>query len=437
MSDFYARLFHQNERVIKLGLDAIHAALERENHIVNYPHILVAGTNGKGQCSALWATALHRAGLQTGLFTSPHLVEFRERMRVNGELVPETEIIEIGNQVLSDFGGESPKSGIALTYFECCLMMALRLYQKKHVQFGVFEVGLGGRLDATNALSPCLSIITSIGLDHTEYLGKDTHQIAREKAGIMRQGCPVVAGRTEVDTLRRESLDRRCASFEALGVDFDWKIQNHRVVLESNLGSLEMHGAENMPDFQRDNAAVALFALLRAQQNQSIPRIQEQLPDLIPHTQWVGRMWTCSPPCAQRYGVHQIILDGAHNVDGVKAFVNAAKKNPLPKALLVNSCADKNIDAMFPCYNAAFQPQNIFIVPIHATPRAMSPIGYCHRVHLPTTQACHDLDEGLQRAAHAVGPHGTLYISGSLYLIGEALQWLDDVSALQNIEIPN
>ncbi len=436
MNAFYERLYRQNERVMKFGLDAIRTALARELGPVDYPHILVGGTNGKGQVSALFATAAHRAGLQTGLFTSPHLVEFRERIRVNGRLLPDSEIVEIGQKVLAEYGGDDVPEfcGTALTYFECCLVMALRAFRANHVGFGVFEVGLGGRLDATNALNPSLSVITSISRDHEAYLGHELSQIAGEKAGIMRSGCPVVTGRSMAETLRVYAQQKACSSFDALGGEFDWCLRDGRVVLECRFGQIPLRGAEMLADYQRDNAAVACFALLKAAEMELLPPMRDVVSDVCSHTRWVGRMWPCAESAA-RFGVSEIVLDGAHNPDGVRAFVDAVRKGNQPRALVVNSCADKAIGDMFPQYLQAFDSASIFVVPVTTTARACSPKVYCQKTGLSEKQCCDSLLEGMARAAECVGNTGTVYISGSLYLIGEALRALDEVKSLESIEI--
>lgn len=453
ISSFYSRLFKQNERVIKLGLDAIRRAFQREktleslshsNGCVQFPHIIVAGTNGKGQVSALLSNAFTLSGLKTALYTSPHLVDFRERMRIDGEMISKDEVADIGNAILAQYGGdETPEfSGITLTYFECCLLMACRYFNAHHAQMGVFEVGLGGRLDATNALAPALSIITSIGRDHEQYLGHTLEQIAHEKAGIMRPNAPCIVGRTAVDALRDEARAHRTSAFYALGSDFDWCIKNDQCVLETKNARYFMHGAESYPEYQRDNAAVACFSLICAQRMGLLPGavdLQKLFAQILSRTQWVGRMWTASDEAAKRFGVKRIVLDGAHNPDGVRAFCRAiasCDKNT-SKALVVNSCGDKNIENMFPQYLEIFDASCIFVAPIAATSRAMSPIDYCRRVGLSSENALNSVIKALQCAAHKVGGDGTIYVSGSLYLIGEVLQTLGEADVMQSILKPN
>ena len=436
---FYARLFRQNERVMKFGLEAIGKALDREGGI-GYPHVLVAGTNGKGQVSALWANALKGLGYRTGLFTSPHLVDFRERIRVNGRMLSVDEIVGIGSDVLAEYGGDAgPEfSGISLTYFECCLVMALRAFAGNAVEFGVFEVGLGGRLDATNALSPGLSIITSISRDHEAYLGSETAQIAREKAGIMRPGCPVICGRQEAEVLREEAERAGCSSFDALGVTFERKTDGNRVLLVSEDMCVDLCRRDERPEYQLDNLSVAVFSLLKASACGLIAGdVRRVIDGLAARTRWVGRMWPCKDETASALGVRKIILDGAHNPDGVRAFVEAIAKSEyacLPKALVVNSCGDKDVELMFPQYLSVFGPSSIFVVPIASTGRAMRPADYCSRIGLDTRQACGSLREGLKKASKYVGHEGLVYISGSLYLLGEVIRELGETDALETIE---
>lgn len=429
LENFYKRLFRQNETAIKFGIEAVSSAIRLTPNLIDYPHICVAGTNGKGQISAFLSNACSLIGMRCGLFTSPHLVDFRERIRIDGEPIPAQDLLVTGSQILAEFGGEPGPgaSGITLTYFECCLMMALRFFHEKQVSFGIFEAGLGGRLDATNALSPSMTVITSIGMDHTQYLGNTTSQIALEKAGLMRPGCPVISGRQEISTLESHARELGCASFEALGRDFDWKESQGMVCLSFKNEEIPLPGAENLPSFQRDNAAVASYALIRAEQLGILPaRIRPVLKKLIPSTRWPGRMWTCSLESARNYGIHSIILDGAHNPDAMRVLCNEIRTQSAPKALITNSCRDKAIEDIAAIYRTVFPENAIFAVPIHTTPRSCAPDEYCHRAGIPETQATESLNQALERAASIIGNQGTVYISGSLYLIGEAMTLLGE-----------
>ncbi len=445
---FRERIFKQNERVMKFGLDAMRRATESLGGLPHYPTFLIAGTNGKGQVSATLSVIAQNLGFTTGLFTSPHLIDFSERIRVNGCRLEDTLFNAIGWEILDRFGGtddaaqnaarrDDPQLGDpVLTYFECCFAMALEAFKRTHVNLGVFEVGLGGRLDATNILEPDISIITSISLDHMQYLGNTVEQIAREKAGIMRAGKPVIIGRQTHDVLREEAQKRGASALYALGEDFDWqKNEEGTVELVAKTFKFPMFGTEHMADYQLDNAAVALFAAHIAHQcglftSDPTPGMAHALT----HTRWVGRMYNVPDAIAQSFDVQHITLDGAHNQDGVRCFCNAvAAQNCSPRALIVNSCGDKAIDEMFPQYLNVFVPQAIFVSPL-ANPRAMNPHDYCTRTGLPPEQACSTMDEALERAAKYVGSTGTIYISGSLYLLGDVLKRLKDDTVLNSIQ---
>lgn len=182
---FCLRLFHRNEQTIKLGLDRVRDALGR----LGAPQLAfrvctVAGTNGKGTCAALTAWWLARAGVRVGLYTSPHLVDFTERFRVDGAPVPRALVMRCGQRVLA----QCPE----LTFFEVTTAIALLAFAELGVEVAVLEVGLGGRLDAVNAVNPVAVGVTSIALDHQAYLGDTLEAVAREKAGVFRAGVPAV-----------------------------------------------------------------------------------------------------------------------------------------------------------------------------------------------------------------------------------------------------
>lgn len=438
IGEFYARLYAQNERVVKLGLASIGEALGREPGLVGYPHILVAGTNGKGQVSATLANAFFLAGYVTGLFTSPHLVDFRERIRVDGRMIPCGDLARIGGGVLSEYGGDATDdfSGVTLTYFECCLMMALRYYRERGVNFGIFEVGLGGRLDATNALSPAVSVVASISHDHEQYLGHTLESIAHEKAGIMRRGRPVVSGRSAVAYLRREAADCGCGGFYALGEDFEWRERGGWIELETKERSLRLCRAGRLCDYQCDNAAVAAFTLCVAKKLGWISggALEDIVLRAVCGTRWVGRMWRCPVEVCARYGVSEIVLDGAHNPDGARVFCNAVDAGyPGARALVVNSCEDKDVERMFELYPRCFDLKRIFVCPISSTPRAMAPRRYCARIGLSQDQACGTFGEAFSRACRSVGAGGAVFISGSLYLLGDAIRELRLEPVLEGI----
>ena len=162
----------------------------------SFKAIHVAGTNGKGSVSHFLASVLRNSGYKVGLYTSPHLVDFRERIRINGEMIPEEYVAQFVNDHKSLFEEIEP------SFFEMTVGMAFSYFREQMIDIAVVEVGMGGRLDSTNVISPVLSIITNIGLDHTQYLGNSLEAIAAEKAGIIKQEVPVVIGETQSATQR-------------------------------------------------------------------------------------------------------------------------------------------------------------------------------------------------------------------------------------------
>lgn len=203
-------LFAQLPMFSRIGAAAYKPGLERSIALDDYfgnPHrrfrsVHVAGTNGKGSVSHLMASVLQEQGYRTGLYTSPHLVDFRERMRINGDMIPEERV--------TDFIRRFRKSGYdgKPSFFELTMMMAFDWFAAENVDIAVVETGMGGRLDSTNIITPLMSVITNISNDHKQFLGDTLSQIASEKAGIIKNGIPVVIGEAEGEV---ESVFRRKA----------------------------------------------------------------------------------------------------------------------------------------------------------------------------------------------------------------------------------
>ena len=182
----------------KPGLDNVLALMEQfGNPHTKFRSIHVAGTNGKGSTSHLIAAVLQTAGYKVGLYTSPHLVDFRERIRINGQPIPKEKVVAFAERIL-DFRFQI--SGFKYSFFELTTALAFDYFAREQVDIAVVEVGLGGRLDATNIITPLVSVITNIGFDHTEFLGHTLKDIAREKAGIIKPGVPCVIGETDPET---------------------------------------------------------------------------------------------------------------------------------------------------------------------------------------------------------------------------------------------
>lgn len=200
---------HIGAQAYKPGLEtALQLSELFSNPQNDYKTIHVAGTNGKGSTSHLLAAILQKSGYKVGLFTSPHLIDFRERIRVNGKMIEENEVIDFLQRFLSSgYSGRQP------SFFELTTIMAFDYFSRQNVDIAVIEVGLGGRLDSTNILTPLLSVITNISFDHTQFLGNTLAEIASEKAGIIKPSIPVVIGETVEET--RPVFSKRAESQNA------------------------------------------------------------------------------------------------------------------------------------------------------------------------------------------------------------------------------
>jgi len=303
---------------IKLGLENVRTILDRlDRPEEKFPILHVGGSNGKGSVSAALAEILKQAGFRTGLYTSPHLHSFTERIRIDGNPLSEAEVVHLTREI------RARSAGISSTFFEFTTAMALHYFARQRVDFAVLEVGMGGRLDATNIVTPQVSVITPVCLDHTEHLGKSVAAIAEEKAGIIKSGVPVVIGSQPSEALevmirKAESLDSPTWLF---GRDFSirpascgFSFQGPGLTLENLHPSLD--GAH-----QQENLAIALCAasLLRSQ-GANLP--DASLRSGVEQVSWPGRLewWN---------GRREILLDGAHNEGGARVLAEYLSANSL------------------------------------------------------------------------------------------------------------
>ena len=296
-------LFSLKVKGVKFGIDRMRLLVAKLGHPErHYPVIHVAGTNGKGSVSAMLDAILHSAGWRTGLYTSPHLVKLGERVQVGRDLLRSDEIIAFVNElqpVAEELGRISADDHPS--FFEFMTAMAFLQFARRGVDLAVIEVGLGGRLDATNVVQPELTVITSIGFDHFEFLGTRLDQIAAEKAGIIKAGRPVVIGRmpAEAEATIRAIAAERGAPVHSVRAEFGDDVERYP---ETNLEG----------DYQRWNAATATLAA------RLLPPRWKLTDDAIAqgllHTNWPGR-W-------QRLmvGGRLLILDASHNQEGAQVL---------------------------------------------------------------------------------------------------------------------
>ena len=290
----------------KVGGSAYRPGLERilamDAHL-DQPHLTfksihVAGTNGKGSTSHILASVLQSAGYKVGLYTSPHLLDFRERIKVNGQLITEKKVIQFIERHAAYFESEQ------ISFFEMTVGMAFDHFRESQVDYTIVEVGLGGRLDATNIIMPVLSVITNIGLDHTEFLGTTRTQIAKEKAGIIKSGIPVVVGQKDEETQK---------VFEEIALQQSSKLTFAKV--QDQDWETDLKGVYQVQNIQ--TALTALACLNDPKIN--LHTIKQGFKNVISNTGLLGR-WQIIADSPQ------LIMDVGHNKEGLSFLVTELQK---------------------------------------------------------------------------------------------------------------
>jgi dihydrofolate synthase/folylpolyglutamate synthase len=287
----------------------------------HFKAVHVAGTNGKGSVSNLVASILQEKGLKTGLYTSPHLKDFRERIKINGELIPENDVVEFVNRNRKDFENIQP------SFFEMTVAMAFDYFAKSNVDVAVIEVGLGGRLDSTNLVNPFVSVITNIGYDHTQFLGDTVEKIALEKAGIIKKGVPVVIGRRqdEIIPLFEKVAKKNKAPLYVAEDHYDIKFLNSLKAYEqfidiwrNNEIFLEEVNSSLLGKYQAENISTALevIEILNEYYDFAVElkNIREGLEYLKKNTGFIGRWHVLDTNPLT-------VCDTGHNEDGIKAVL--------------------------------------------------------------------------------------------------------------------
>lgn len=409
-ADIQDYLFSLKARGAKFGIDRMRllaAALGHPERTLPYVH--VAGTNGKGSVAAMLEAIFRAAGWRTGLYTSPHLVRLGERVRVDGRILSEEEIAGYTAELrpvadrLAAAGGEDDRP----SFFEFMTAMAFLQFNRRRCDVGIAEVGLGGRLDATNILDPEVSIITSIGLDHVEYLGGTIEEIAAEKAGIIKPERPVVLGRmpAEAERVIRAIALERGAEVLSVGQEFGEDLAGYPL---TNLAG----------DYQRWNAATAVLAasLLPARWRLSAEAVTRGLHEV----DWPGR-WQRT-----RVGGRMLVLDASHNPEGAQVLdanlerlVSETGRRPViivgalgalrARPLLVAVCRHaREVHLVVPEQSRASS---------HAELAALVPGDFSGPVVRSTVAGLFP-EPGVCSAG---GPDDVLVVTGSIYLLGEVL----------------
>ncbi|MDR2142362.1 MAG: bifunctional folylpolyglutamate synthase/dihydrofolate synthase [Deltaproteobacteria bacterium] len=433
-----SRLFDLQKFGIKVGLESMRrllAALGNPEAGLRLAHI--AGTNGKGSTAAFLAAIAQAAGYRVGLYTSPHLVTFRERIQLNGIMITEAETLDLFQRVWAVIDESQPP-----TFFEFVTAMAFLYFQAQAPDLAIIETGLGGRLDSTNVINPLITAITNISLEHTEYLGTTLTAIATEKAGIIKKGAPLVGGRLEGEPLR--VIKARLAAVGAPGKLLGEAYQVTRQAIGQ--GGVRPAGPVfhyQGPQWNLSDLAPRLAGPYQVENAGQAVALAESLTQLgfdlqpaavqagLQKARWPGRAERLNPGDwpPDHSGRAPLVLDGAHNPGGAQAFGAFLAQAAAERVhLIVGVMADKDVSGVLspliplasrlyltrPEYARAATPEEL-------RDRLIAALG-----PLPVpAELCPNLPAALQAAAAAAGPRDLVVVSGSLFTVGETLAYLN------------
>ncbi len=417
-------LYGLQKHGIKLALANSHALME----IMGDPHkkfrsVHVAGTNGKGSTSAFLAGMLRAAGYRVGLYTSPHLVSFTERIRINNAQITEKKVVELAQRVRDGCRGIRTGNGagaLTPTFFEVTTAMAFTWFAEESVDIAVIEVGMGGRMDSTNVITPLVSVITNIDLEHTEFLGDTLELIAREKAGIIKPGVPVVTGATQpavVEVIEREAEVKRAPIYRLLKDFQPMNVYHDRTQVFDYQGiqasykkvRISMHGR-----YQVDNASLAIAAA-EGMRRAGIALDESALRRGLEQVRWEGRLERVS---------HRpdIFLDGAHNPASAKMLAGAAQemKSAYRRLILViGILSDKDyrgiLAELIPLAESVIvtRPQYSRAMDVQVLASEIK------RLHSAVVTA-ETVGDAITKARETASADDLILVTGSLYVVGDA-----------------
>lgn len=390
----------------KVGSAAYRPGLENTEYLMDYlghPErglrcIHVAGTNGKGSTSSMLASVLMEAGYRTGLYTSPHLIDFRERMRVDGEMIPKEFVADFVERHLDFFTAHS------FSFFEMTTAMAFCWFRACGVDVAVVETGLGGRLDSTNVVMPDLSVITNIALDHTAILGDTRVQIAGEKAGIIKPGVPVLIGENDPEI---EPVFRAKATREGAPLYFT----DHGIRLEDYPCPLE-------GDYQRFNIAtvVAACGILRESWKLDPQTVRRGIARVVDNTHLQGRWQVLSRRPL-------VVCDTGHNVNGIGEIVRQLSHTPKGRLFMVFGMVnDKDVDGVL----ALLPKEAQYCFAQASVQRALDSRELARRAARFSLrgEAYPDCESAFRAAQQQAGPQDMIFVGGSTFVVADVLEAL-------------
>lgn len=415
----------------RIGAAAYKPGLERVEQLSKFfgnpekhlKAIHIAGTNGKGSTSHIIAAALQASGYKTALYTSPHLIDFRERMKINGDMIPEEKVVEFVEKWKNcDYDGDAP------SFFELTMMMAFEWFADEKVDYAVIETGMGGRLDSTNILSPLLCVITNISADHTQFLGHTLPEIASEKAGIIKRGIPVVIGEAEEKEVE-EVFRKKASDMEApiLFVDKNPKVSDYRLkqnfegwhAISDVFGEIEVDLAG---DYQKKNLPTALAAIEQLQKS-GVTMSNDEVRKGVAHAAQItglsGRWTVCNQAPV-------IICDTGHNIAGLRINLGRLREMMEHRGvsarlrMVIGFVADKAIDDIL----SLFPADAVYYITNAAIPRALPAKELLEKFnqHGLSGRAFDSVDEAMNTLSEEVSEEDVVFIGGSTFIVADYLK---------------
>ena len=405
-----------SSRPIRLGLAPLRRLLVGMKHPERkYASILIGGTNGKGSIATMSASILTAAGFRTGLYTSPHLLDVRERIRIDGRMITSEEMRTCADAVMRQLRED-------LTYFEFLTAMAFHFFEQQRVDIAVLEVGMGGRLDATNVVQPAVSVISNIALDHSHFLGKTLESIAREKSGIIRKnGCCLTAARQKkIAGIIREACRKKRSRFFRLGDEITIRKHNEGVFSFRGLNRRYDHLCCPLRGrHQMDNAALAVGAVaLLAEHGFTVQ--EEAVRQGLRETRWEGRLEVLQKRPT-------VLIDGAHNPAGISSLCAALKEEfPYRRLTVIFGVLDDK-DHRTMLRKLSPLADNLILTRPESerslAPAVLMPVAGQYHRHVVVIEKP---EEALLRALAAAAPEDLICVTGSLYLIGAAKRFFSE-----------
>ncbi len=423
------RVVKYDERTFGLGrMRKLLTALGNPHEQIKAVH--VAGTKGKGSTCAMVASMLQACGYTTGLYTSPHLIDLRERIAIDGHMISYPAVCDVFQKIAK----AETKTGLKLTFFEIMTAAAFVHFAEQAVDIVVLETGLGGRLDCTNVCHPLVTAITSISLDHTNILGDTVELIAREKAGIFKKDVAAISVDQDpaVTTVLKEVAEQAGAPIEISGKDIDFSFRfeanrelgpHTRVCLTTPNSRFEHLAVPLKGEHQAHNCGLAL-SILDKLRSQGFAITEDKVIQGLDATELPGRM-------EQVWTAPRVVLDGAHNAASLQALIKSLGAHVSYDSLvMVFGCGqDKDVSGMLK--QVGLGADKVIFTQARNNPRAMEPDPLIRRFAEASgkmAQTARNLEEALGLAARAVSREDLIIVTGSFYLVGEARDYFQKLA---------